>query len=89
MANQHGIDAKIRKGIEELERGEGILEDELDALNAKTSPNIPFCSGPSARTSLSIGPTADPIEIVAVTQGSCDISAFCTGACTRRSFPFG
>jgi Arc/MetJ-type ribon-helix-helix transcriptional regulator len=31
MANRQGIDAKIRKGIEELERGEGIPEDELDA----------------------------------------------------------
>ena len=31
MANRQGIDAKIRKGIEELERGEGISEDELDA----------------------------------------------------------
>jgi Arc/MetJ-type ribon-helix-helix transcriptional regulator len=31
MANRQGIDAKIHKGIEELERGEGIPEDELDA----------------------------------------------------------
>ena len=31
MANRQGIDAKIRKGIEELERGEGIPEDELGA----------------------------------------------------------
>jgi predicted transcriptional regulator len=30
-ANRHSIDAKIRRGIEELERGEGIPEDELDA----------------------------------------------------------
>jgi predicted transcriptional regulator len=31
MANRQAIDAKIRQGIEELERGEGIPEDELDA----------------------------------------------------------
>lgn len=31
MATREAIDAKIRKGIEELERGEGIPEDELDA----------------------------------------------------------
>jgi Arc/MetJ-type ribon-helix-helix transcriptional regulator len=31
MANRQATDAKIRKGIEELERGEGIPEDELDA----------------------------------------------------------
>ena len=30
-ANREAIDAKIRTGIEELERGEGIPEDELDA----------------------------------------------------------
>ena len=30
-ANRQGIDAKIRNGIEELERGEGIPEGELDA----------------------------------------------------------
>ena len=31
MENRHQTDAKIRAGIEELEDGEGILEDELDA----------------------------------------------------------
>ncbi len=30
-ANRRGVDAKIRNGIEELERGEGIPEEELDA----------------------------------------------------------
>ena len=30
-ANRHAIDAKIHRGIEELDRGEGIPEDELDA----------------------------------------------------------
>jgi hypothetical protein len=30
-ANRHTINAKIHRGIEELERGEGIPEDELDA----------------------------------------------------------
>jgi Arc/MetJ-type ribon-helix-helix transcriptional regulator len=31
MANRQMVDAKIRRGIEELNRGEGIPEDELDA----------------------------------------------------------
>jgi len=31
IANRQAIDEKIRTGIEELERGEGIPEDELDA----------------------------------------------------------
>jgi Arc/MetJ-type ribon-helix-helix transcriptional regulator len=31
IANRQAINAKIRGGIEELERGEGIPEDELDA----------------------------------------------------------
>jgi len=31
MANRQTVDAKIRRGIEELNRGEGIPEDELDA----------------------------------------------------------
>jgi Arc/MetJ-type ribon-helix-helix transcriptional regulator len=31
MANRQAIDAKIRRGIEELKRGEGIPEDKLDA----------------------------------------------------------
>jgi putative addiction module CopG family antidote len=31
MANRHAVDAKIRRGIEELDRGEGIPEDNLDA----------------------------------------------------------
>ncbi|MBV9442296.1 MAG: hypothetical protein JO217_06350, partial [Acidobacteriaceae bacterium] len=31
IANRQAIDAKIRTGIAELERGEGIPEDELDA----------------------------------------------------------
>ena len=29
-ANRHAIDATIRRGIEELDRGEGNPEDELD-----------------------------------------------------------
>jgi Arc/MetJ-type ribon-helix-helix transcriptional regulator len=35
MANPEANDAKIRAGIEELERGEGIPEDELDAYLAR------------------------------------------------------
>jgi Arc/MetJ-type ribon-helix-helix transcriptional regulator len=31
MANRQTVDANIRRGIEELNRGEGIPEDELDA----------------------------------------------------------
>jgi Arc/MetJ-type ribon-helix-helix transcriptional regulator len=31
MANRQAVDAKIRRGIEELNRGEGIPEDKLDA----------------------------------------------------------
>ncbi len=31
MANRQAVDAKIRRGIEELNRGEAIPEDELDA----------------------------------------------------------
>lgn len=30
MANREAIGAKIRRGIEELDRGEGIPEDELE-----------------------------------------------------------
>jgi Arc/MetJ-type ribon-helix-helix transcriptional regulator len=39
-ANRLAIDAKIRTGIEELERGDGIPEDELDAYleRLKTQP---------------------------------------------------
>ena len=33
--NRAAIDAKIRRGIEQLNRGEGIAEDELDAHLAK------------------------------------------------------
>lgn len=31
LAHRQGIDAKIHRGMAELERGEGIPEDELDA----------------------------------------------------------
>ena len=31
LANRHAVDAKIRRGMEELERGEGIPHDRLDA----------------------------------------------------------
>jgi putative addiction module CopG family antidote len=31
MANRQAVDKKIRRGIEELDRGEGIPEDKLDA----------------------------------------------------------
>ena len=31
LANRQAVDAKIRRGLEELDRGEGIPEDKLDA----------------------------------------------------------
>jgi Arc/MetJ-type ribon-helix-helix transcriptional regulator len=31
LANRRAVDAKIRRGLGELERGEGIPEDKLDA----------------------------------------------------------
>jgi antitoxin ParD1/3/4 len=31
IANRQAIDAKIQRGIQELDRGEGIPEEELDA----------------------------------------------------------
>jgi Arc/MetJ-type ribon-helix-helix transcriptional regulator len=35
IANREANDAKIRTGIQELERGEGIREDEMDAYLAR------------------------------------------------------
>jgi hypothetical protein len=35
LENRETIDAKIRRGIEQLDRGEGIQEDKLDAHLAK------------------------------------------------------
>lgn len=35
LANREAIDARIRRGIAELERGEGIAEDQLDAYLAR------------------------------------------------------
>ncbi len=35
LVNREGDDAKIRAGIEEMERGQGIPEDELDAYLAR------------------------------------------------------
>jgi len=32
LANRQALDSKIRRGMAELDRGEGIPEDELDAL---------------------------------------------------------
>lgn len=39
-ANRQAVHAKTREGLEELDRGEGILEDELDAClhRLKTRP---------------------------------------------------
>jgi Arc/MetJ-type ribon-helix-helix transcriptional regulator len=35
LANREAVDAKIRQGIAELDRGEGIPDDELDAYLAR------------------------------------------------------
>ena len=35
LANREAIDARIRQGIAELDRGEGIPEDQLDAYLAR------------------------------------------------------
>jgi putative addiction module CopG family antidote len=35
VANRQAIEQKIHRGIEQLERGEGIPEDELDAYLAR------------------------------------------------------
>ena len=35
MENRDTINAKIRRGVEQLERGEGIPEDQLDAHLAR------------------------------------------------------
>ena len=34
-ANREIVDAKIRRGLHQLDRGEGIPEDELDACLAR------------------------------------------------------
>ena len=40
LENREAIDAKIRRGIEQLDRGEGISEDQLDAHLAKLKSQI-------------------------------------------------
>lgn len=35
LENRDAVDAKIRRGLEQLDRGEGIPEDELDEYLAK------------------------------------------------------
>ncbi|MBS1825675.1 MAG: hypothetical protein JST93_10170 [Acidobacteria bacterium] len=35
LVNRAAVDAKIRRGMEQLDRGEGIPEDELDGYLAK------------------------------------------------------
>jgi len=35
LENRDWLDAKIRRGLEQLDRGEGIPEDELDAYLAR------------------------------------------------------
>jgi hypothetical protein len=38
LENRDAINAKIRRGIDQLDRGEGITEDQLDAYLAKLKP---------------------------------------------------
>jgi hypothetical protein len=40
LENREAVDAKIRRGIEQLDRGEGISEDQLDAHLAKLKSQI-------------------------------------------------
>jgi hypothetical protein len=40
LENREAINAKIRRGIDQLERGEGIPEDQLDAHLAKLKSQI-------------------------------------------------
>ena len=35
LENKNGINAKIKRGIDQLDRGEGIPEDQLDSYLAK------------------------------------------------------
>lgn len=41
MENRELVNAKIRRGLEQLERGEGIPEDELDAYLARLKASAP------------------------------------------------
>ena len=40
LENKEAINAKIRRGIEQLDRGEGIPEDQLDAHLARLKSKI-------------------------------------------------
>jgi hypothetical protein len=40
LENREAINAKIRRGIEQLDRGEGIPEDQLDAHLAKVKAQM-------------------------------------------------
>jgi hypothetical protein len=40
LENRETINAKIRRGIDELDRGEGIPDDQLDAHLAKLKNQI-------------------------------------------------
>ncbi|MEQ1885007.1 MAG: type II toxin-antitoxin system ParD family antitoxin [Bryobacteraceae bacterium] len=40
LANREAIEEKIRQGIEQLDRGEGIAEEDLDAYLAKLKTGI-------------------------------------------------
>ena len=52
-ANREAIDAKIRRGIEELDRGEGIPDDELDAHLERLKAQ------PERRTATAVGSVTD------------------------------
>jgi len=44
LENREAINTKIRRGIDQLDRGEGIAEDQLDAYLAKLKAKSEFTS---------------------------------------------
>ena len=56
LENRETINAKIRRGIEQLDRGEGIPEDQLDAhpanLKSQTQMSVRFVLAPQAALDL-------------------------------------
>ena len=40
LENKNAINAKIRRGLEQLDRGEGIAEEQLDTHLARLKPSL-------------------------------------------------
>jgi hypothetical protein len=59
LDNRDTINAKIQRGIEQLDRGEGIPEDQLDAQLAKLKNRVSM----SARYNLALQAAIDLFEI--------------------------